>query len=135
MTDYSELVKALRYCSHDGLVKCNECRYGGIEWPIGCEEEMMQDAAAAIEALEAANKELSEELLEAQIEKPHWISAELPPKVNGTFAACCVYDGKIYWFKAIYLDGKWLREMDGVELPVNYWMEIPQPPQEVQDGQ
>ena len=59
-----------------------------------------------------------------------WHRVEEPPKGNGAFAACCVYDGKIYWFKAIYLDGKWLREMDGVELPVNYWMEIPEPPQE-----
>ena len=51
MTDYTELVKALRHCSHDGLVKCNECKYGGKEWPVGCEDEMMRDAAAAIEAL------------------------------------------------------------------------------------
>lgn len=61
---------------------------------------------------------------------PCWHSVEEPPKGYGAFAACCVYDGKIYWFKAIYLDGKWLREMDGVELPANYWMEIPQPPKE-----
>jgi len=67
-------------------------------------------------------------------EQPHWVSVKQPPKWNGAFAACCVYDGKIYWFKAIYIDGKWLRDMDGVELPVNYWMEIPQPSQEVQDG-
>ena len=59
-----------------------------------------------------------------------WHRVEEPPKGYGAFAACCVYDGKIYWFKAIYLDGKWLREMDGVELPVNYWMEIPEPPKE-----
>ena len=51
MTDYSELVKALRHCSHDGPVKCNECKYYGKEWPFGCEEEMMRDAADAIEAL------------------------------------------------------------------------------------
>ena len=36
MTDYSELVKALRHCSHDGLGKCNECKYDGNEWPVGC---------------------------------------------------------------------------------------------------
>lgn len=53
MTDYSELVEALRHCSHDGIVKCNECEYGGKEWPVGCEEEMMHDAADAIEALQA----------------------------------------------------------------------------------
>lgn len=53
MMDYTELVKALRHCSHDGLVKCNECKYGGKEWPVGCEEELMKDAATAIEALQA----------------------------------------------------------------------------------
>lgn len=51
MTDYTKLVEALRHCSHDGLVKCNECKYGGKEWPVGCEEEMMADAADAIEEL------------------------------------------------------------------------------------
>ena len=64
------------------------------------------------------------------IAAPRWHRVDDPPKGYGAFAACCVYDGKIYWFKAIYLDGKWLREMDGVELPVNYWMEIPEPPKE-----
>lgn len=52
MMDYDKLVKALRHCSHDGLVKCNECEYGGKEWPVGCEDEMMADAAAAIEDLQ-----------------------------------------------------------------------------------
>ena len=53
MTDYTELVKALRHCSYEGIVKCNECKYDGKEWPVGCEEELMKDAAAAIEALQA----------------------------------------------------------------------------------
>lgn len=53
MQDYSKLVEALRRCSYVGIVKCNECEYSGKEWPIGCEEEMMSDAASAIEALQA----------------------------------------------------------------------------------
>lgn len=53
MSKYEQLVKALRHCSHDGLVKCNEYKYGGKEWPVGCEEELMCDAADAIEALRA----------------------------------------------------------------------------------
>ena len=155
MSDYTELVKTLRerqglLCYGEGACPKN-CE---LLMNHGCYTKLHMDAAAAIEdliesvhirdkhldelnhyiwKLEAANKELSEELLEAQAEKPHWISAELPPKGNGAFAACCVYDGKLYWFKAIYLDGKWLREVDGVELPANYWMEIPEPPQEVQE--
>ena len=58
MTDYTELVKALRHCSYEGIVKCNECKYSGKEWPVGCEEELMKDAAAAIEALQAEVKRL-----------------------------------------------------------------------------
>lgn len=75
MTDYSELVKALRHCSHDGLVKCNECKYGGKGWPVGCEDEMMADAAAAIEALQDNIKRLKEandELREAQTYIDKW---------------------------------------------------------------
>lgn len=60
MTDYTKLVEALQHCSHDGLVNCNKCKYGGKEWPIGCEEEMMADAAAAIEALQAQLPKLGE---------------------------------------------------------------------------
>lgn len=51
MEDYTKLVEALRHCSHDGIVKCNGCEYDGKEWPVGCMEAMMRDAAAAIEAL------------------------------------------------------------------------------------
>lgn len=75
MTDYKKLVAALRHCSHDGLVKCNECKYGGKEWPIGCEEEMMRDAAAAIEALQAEVerlKDCNEELREQQTFIDHY---------------------------------------------------------------
>ena len=139
MTDYTNLLR---------MLKTYEDGYG-----------LYQDAAAAIEALEAEIRESMQKCAECGAEpitleqaidrlhelgwlqehdrilsQPHWVSVEEPPKGNGAFAACCVYDGKIYWFKAIFLDGKWLREMDGVELPVNYWMEIPEPPKEVQDG-
>ena len=152
MSDYTELVKALRETSID---------FGELDDV----SVMLLDAAAAIEELQAEvkrleldnedykheNRRLNGEIEALQSEmdilkvsgreayfeglaaQPHWVSVEEPPKGNGAFAACCVYDGKIYWFKAIYLDGKWLREMDGLELPVNYWLEIPQPPQEVQE--
>lgn len=53
MTDYTELVKALRYCSRSEVIACRQCEYYGKEWPIGCEEALMHDAAAAIEALQA----------------------------------------------------------------------------------
>lgn len=50
MTDYTELVKALRCCSKD---KCGQCEY---EWNHNrefCMNSMCADAAAAIEALQA----------------------------------------------------------------------------------
>lgn len=52
MAEYTELINALRHCSYEGIVKCNECKYSGKEWPFGCEEELMKDAADAIEDLE-----------------------------------------------------------------------------------
>lgn len=58
-----------------------------------------------------------------------WHRVEEPPKQNGAFAVACVYDGKLYWYKGIYLDGKWLREGDGIEMPADYWMPI-EPPKE-----
>lgn len=56
MTDYTELVKALRYCSTTkGMVYCNvNCKYGWEERSKGCKDLLMTDAAAAIEALQAA---------------------------------------------------------------------------------
>lgn len=46
MTDYSELVKALRMCASGN---CHECGRYDLE----CEDNMRRDAAAAIEELEA----------------------------------------------------------------------------------
>jgi hypothetical protein len=53
MTKYTELVKSLRYCSRSEVIACRQCEYYGKEWPIGCEEALMADAADAIEALQA----------------------------------------------------------------------------------
>jgi rubrerythrin len=55
MTDYTELVKALRYCSTTkGMVYCNvNCKYGWEERSKGCKDLLMTDAAAAIEDLQA----------------------------------------------------------------------------------
>ncbi|MBQ1779089.1 MAG: hypothetical protein IIZ93_13110 [Acidaminococcaceae bacterium] len=64
------------------------------------------------------------------IDASPWHRVEEPPKQNGAFAVACVYDGKLYWYKGIYLDGKWLREGDGIEMPADYWMPLPEPPKE-----
>lgn len=61
MTDYSERVKALR-CENTGDDECgsSDCPY----WSgLGCMDgQLMEDAAAAIEELQAVNKELQERI-------------------------------------------------------------------------
>ena len=52
MTDYTELVKALRYCAESGDFKCGKDCPMHTEYP-NCLTKMDTDAAAAIEALQA----------------------------------------------------------------------------------
>lgn len=95
MTDYTELVKALRHCSHDGIVKCNECKYGGKEWPVGCEEEMLRDAADAIEELRKVNRELIEMYEDAVMKLPNqgeWIGVN--PMADSV--QCSVCGGQLF---------------------------------------
>lgn len=53
MTDYTELVKALRHCTVEvgGFTDCRGCPYEGHSFD--CETKLHTDAAAAIEALQA----------------------------------------------------------------------------------
>ena len=71
MTDYSELVKALR-CENTGDDECgsSDCPY----WSgLGCMDgQLMEDAAAAIEALLKENKELIEDHPEMVEADGHW---------------------------------------------------------------
>ena len=55
MTDYRELVEALRYCSTTkGMVNCNvNCKYWWEEQSEWCKDILMTDAADAIEELQA----------------------------------------------------------------------------------
>lgn len=52
MTDYTKLVKALRYCAENGDFKCGKDCPMRTEYP-NCLTKMDTDAAAAIEALQA----------------------------------------------------------------------------------
>lgn len=58
MAEYTELIKALRYCmaKEDGITICEPCPYYGKG--IECENVLHTDAAAAIEELQAKNKKL-----------------------------------------------------------------------------
>lgn len=62
MSNYEKIVKAMRHCSKNGVVKCEECDYCGKEWPVGCMEAMMRDAADAIEALQALSETLHQHI-------------------------------------------------------------------------
>ena len=59
MSDYTELVKALRYCTCNPYKPCDECGMSDVQY---CVDVMHKDAAAAIEALEADNAAIQGEL-------------------------------------------------------------------------
>ena len=142
MTDYSELVKALQWCAKPIPCSKTECPRKNTDEDCAC--HVLHDAAAAIEELQAYNKELSEELIEAQA-KSHWISADIPPKnpnegVRAEFLVClengCVRT-LLYEFGYSAPDGYAPLFDEGWHKtwrPVKYWMPLPEPPQEVQDG-
>lgn len=52
MTDYTELVKALRDCASGDGERCLKCTYHKAS-NMPCDNALMTDAAAAIEALQA----------------------------------------------------------------------------------
>ncbi len=59
MTDYSELVKALRYCKVDYCSSCLGCPMYEDYEGSGCINEMHDSAAAAIEELSKTVKDLT----------------------------------------------------------------------------
>lgn len=72
MTDYTELVKALRCCAED---KCGQCNYNWNPNREFCMNSMCKSAADAIEALQAEVKRLkdcNDELREAQTYIDHY---------------------------------------------------------------
>lgn len=74
MTDYTELVKALRVCGSIRYgIRCISCPYNGK----GCHAKLCTDAAAAIEALQAELPKRGEWVHGREIGKEwaydHWI--------------------------------------------------------------
>ena len=124
MSDYSKLVKALRYCVSGVCKNCSyfdKCKENGTAM-----DQLHNDAAAAIEAMEA--------------KVPHWVSVEdeLPKNVANRVLAFCE-NGVMYaahyeggetdkWYMNM---GTWWEEGTG-KLTVTHWMPLPEPPQEVQ---
>lgn len=72
MTDYSERVKALRYCmaKKDGITICEPCSYYGKG--IECENVLHTDAAAAIEELQAEVMRLNMRCADCEYAASEW---------------------------------------------------------------
>lgn len=99
--NYEELVKALRVCNRiDHVGNCNECYYGSPDAPPpkqyvnGCKRSMCEDAAAAIEALQAQLPKRGE-----------WLPYEF--NTNGTWHKCSVC-GVAYQYKDAPNSGWWI---------------------------
>lgn len=138
--NYEELVKALRCGEYKPECGSSDCPY----WSgLGCMEgQLVEDAAAAIEALqaevrfwEAAVKEQEDGINVLQSKVPNWVSVEdeLPDIVEKVL----VYNrGQIFtawrtnFSKPI---GAW-DSYDFITDGITHWMPLPEPPQEVQDG-
>lgn len=85
MSEYPELIKALRNCSSPWVGSCMDCPYYK---GVSCKWQMMEDAA---DALEAAEKRVAE--LEAQLPKEgEWIIE--PHGTYGQLRAFCSACGK-----------------------------------------
>ena len=137
MSDYSKLVEALRYCVSGVCKNCSyfdKCKENGTAMA-----QLHNDAAAAIEALQAEIRESMQKCAECSAwNQPHWVSVEerLPEigqlillNFEGCFSIAVrtedeMFEGKRYWKLE---DDYWERIEDDY-----YWMPI-EPPQEVQD--
>lgn len=112
MADYTELVKELRYCV-DGDEECAGCkRYG----QMSCEVYLMEEAADAIEELEAA--------------VPTWIpvTERLPKKRKWVLCRCEADIIEVLRWE----NNEWYHDPMHVYYPsfVTHWMPLPEPPKE-----
>ncbi len=144
MSDYTELVKALRHCAES--TTCNKCPQLS---EFCCVNSMMKDAANAIDALQADNAEMLHELEDAakQIRElqdevlsyvsdsqPHWVSVEERLPNVGELVVGLDEDGHaeltmLSESKSWLTYGLWIHNL-GCYV---WWMPLPEPPQEVQE--
>ena len=71
MTDYTKLIEALRYCKVDYCSSCLGCPMYADYEGSGCLNEMHDDAADAIEALQAEIRESMQRCAECGDELAH----------------------------------------------------------------
>lgn len=145
MTDYTELVKALRDLHRDP-------RPASAVWLFD-NQIALYDAAAAIEALQAENETLhqhiedlngafrieSEARQKAEAAQPHWVSVDerLPKetKLVVTYGKSHVSFGYNLLLYDADTDKEVVEWFDycGNRENVTHWMPLPEPPQEVQE--
>lgn len=162
MSDYSELVKALRLCQF-GECGCGKCYYKELkgDWCtednhpefFDCDDKLKLDSAAAIEDLQAKISELGESysanLVAAQNAQLHWASVEdeLPePNIQ-----CLVRDDDCNYAVGYYRqdvkawdspffgwlerDDEYYEDGDLCRIgKVVAWMPLPEPPKEDADA-
>ena len=137
MTDYTELVKALRCCGNINT-DCTVCPWDKYNFGM-CAEKLYTDAAAAIEELQAEIRESMQKCAECGAEpitleqaidrlhelgwlqehdrilsQPHWVSVEELPKEEGRYWCANKFAGHWLFFAAWY----WNNVSDYIGVPV-----------------
>ena len=108
MTDYTELIKALRHCSNETRCGCSECKYDAV---YRCKETMMRDAADAIE----------------EMSKPRWIPVTERLPDEDTLVLVWRYNGLPYVSRRT--DSTYWLGL-GRDSGITHWMPLPAPPKE-----
>lgn len=91
MTDYRELVEALRDCASGDGERCLKCTYHKAS-NMPCDNALMTDAAAAIEALQYEIRESMQKCAECGANEPKrgkWITIRLNNGGSYTGCSCC----------------------------------------------
>lgn len=141
---YDELVKRLRGCGNDS-VGCGDCPYKDGYWDGNCINELLAEAADAIEELSRENESLAKSVNEAsEILRKRWIpvTERLPVGGDDSGAICenvCLLmdDGTVScgWMNGITKKVYYLNARDDfvIKAPitrVTHWMPPPEPPKE-----
>lgn len=133
MSDYTELVKALRCCIDDNIA-CFDCPRFNKCMADRNMSSLFSDAADAIEELQEDNAALNGTVsnLIGQIEelsKPRWIpvTERLPEKHEWVLRYSVITEAT--WLAYINSAGVWMDEQG--EAPyITHWMHLPDPPKE-----
>ena len=148
MTDYTELIRSLKACEHDECYPERCDWFGKYQVDLRCKNILLANAAAAIEELQAEIRESMQKCAEcSKWNEPHWVSVEdeLPDNKMWVLVWHTGYQTakKAKFIRDVAPEfifdgggGAW--QLDGWsdnEGHVTHWMPLPEPPQEVQDGE